>query len=115
MKKICALIVLLAAATFILIGCSNSGLYKDGSYTGISRGVSSDIKVSVEVKKGKIDSIKILEHNETENLIDAVNDNIIPEIIKKQKTEGIDAVSGATGSSKGVIAAVDDALAKAKK
>lgn len=115
MKKILSLVLTLVMAMAIFTGCGNSGKYKDGSYEGVGRGASSDIKVAVEVKKGKIDSIKITEHKETKNLIDPVIENVIPDIIKKQATEGVEAISGASNSSKGVIAAVEDALKKAKK
>ncbi|WP_055665494.1 FMN-binding protein [Desnuesiella massiliensis] len=115
MKKILSLVLTLIMVMAIFAGCGNSGKYKDGSYEGVGRGASSDIKVAVEVKKGKIDSIKILEHKETKNLIDPVIENVIPDIIKKQTTEGVEAISGASNSSKGVIEAVEDALKKAKK
>lgn len=115
MKKLSIIILSISMLVLILSGCSKSGLYKDGSYTGTGRGASSDIKTAVEVKNGKIASIKILEHHETQGLIDPVEQNILPEIIKKQTTEGIDAIAGATNSSKGVITAVNDALSQAKK
>lgn len=98
-----------------LIGCSASGKYKDGAYTGAGKGLKGDIEVSVNVKSGKITAIDITKKDETGPIIDSVKENLIPEIIKKQTADGIDAVSGATGSSKGVLAAVSDALAKAKK
>lgn len=115
MKKIFSLLLVLVMSLALFVGCGDSGKYKDGTYEGVGRGASSDIKVSVEVKKGKIEDIKIVEHKETKNLIDPVIENVIPEIKKKQTTEGVEAVSGASNSSKGVIAAVANALEKAKK
>lgn len=108
----------IAAACIIAFGvtaCSGGGIYKDGNYSGTGRGAASDIKVSVEVKKGKIDSIKIVEQKETKELINAVESNLIPEIIKKQKTEGVDVITSASSSSKGVLEAVNNALKDAKK
>lgn len=108
----------IAAACIIAFGvtaCSGGGSYKDGNYSGTGRGATSDIKVSVEVKKGKIDSIKIVEQKETKELINAVESNLIPEIIKKQKTEGVDVITSASNSSKGVLEAVNNALKDAKK
>jgi uncharacterized protein with FMN-binding domain len=115
MKRICSLIILTMLLSIALIGCAGSGKYKDGAYTGTGKGLKGDIEVSVNVKRGKITAIDITKKDETGPLIDSVRDNLIPDIIKKQTTEGVDTVSGATGSSKGVLAAVNDALAKAKK
>lgn len=107
-----SLVICLFAA--LLVGCS-SGKYKDGTYEGVGKGASSNIKVSVEVNKGKIKDIKLVEQKETKTLVEGVKDNMIPSIIKKQGTEGIEAISGATESSKGVLEAVNKALDQAKK
>ncbi|ATO49265.1 FMN-binding protein [Brevibacillus laterosporus] len=122
MKKLFYLVALLAMAALMLVGCgatdsttADTGAFKDGTYEGAARGASSDIKVAVEVKAGKIDAIKILEHEETQNLIEAVMENTIPEIIEKQSTEGVEAISGASKSSNAVKEAVNQALEKAKK
>ena len=113
MKKI-SLVLMGLIVSMALMGCS-SGKYKDGSYTGVGRGASSDIKVEVVVKSGKIQDIKLVEQKETATLIQGVQENIIPEIIKKQGTEGIDTLSGATNSSKGALDAVNKALEQAIK
>ncbi|RAP22600.1 Fumarate reductase flavoprotein subunit [Brevibacillus laterosporus] len=122
MKKLIYLVATLAMAALMLAGCgaadstnTDAGAFKDGTYDGVARGASSDIKVAVEVKSGKIDAIKIVEHEETQNLIEAVMENTIPEIIEKQSTEGVEAISGASKSSNAVKEAVDQALEKAKK
>ncbi|AKF93831.1 FMN-binding protein [Brevibacillus laterosporus] len=117
MKKLFYLVAMLAMAAMVLVACgaTDTGKFKDGTYEGVARGASSDIKVSVEVKAGKIDGIKILEHEETQNLIEAVMENTIPEIIEKQGTEGVEAISGASKSSSAVKEAVNQALEKAKK
>lgn len=113
MKKLSLVLASLIAMT-VIAGCS-AGKYKDGIYTGVGRGASSDIKVEVSVKSGKISEVKLVEQKETATLVQGVEDNIIPEIIKKQSTEGIDTISGATNSSKGVLDAVNQALESAKK
>ncbi len=114
MKKIFTLFTAAILASALLIGCS-SGKYKNGTYEGVGRGASSDIKVSVEVASGKIKNIKLLEQKETKTLVEGVEQNMIPEIIKKQGTDGVEAISGATNSSKGVLDAVNKALEQAKK
>lgn len=114
MKKITAILSTLALSATILVGCGG-GKYTDGTYTAEGQGASGAIKVEVKVEKGKISEVNLVEHNETKTLVDGVKDNLVPEIIEKQSTEGVEAISGATNSSKGVIEAVNKALESAAK
>lgn len=114
MKKIVRLLSVLLVLSSLLVACS-SGKYKDGSYTGEAKGASSNIKVEVTVKSGKIDNIELIEHKETETIIEGVKNELIPNIIEKQGTEDVEAVSGASSSSKGVLEAVNKALEGAVK
>ena len=91
----------------MLVGCGG-GKYTDGTYTGEGQGASGAIKVEVKVEKGKISEVNLVEHNETKTLVDGVKDNLVPEIIEKQSTEGVEAISG-------VIEAVNKALESAVK
>ena len=108
MKK---MIVLAAAA---LMAAGAQAAYKDGSYTGEGKGRESQIQVQVDVKGGKIASVQVLKHGETEMIIAAPIETMIPEIVAKNGVEGVESVGGATLSSEGIKAAVADALAKAK-
>ncbi len=91
-----------------------SGEYKDGTYTGSARGFGGKIKVEVTIKKGKIKSVKILSASgETSSYLNKAK-ALLKRIVAKQTTN-LSAVSGATYSSNGVIKAVRNALAKAKK
>jgi uncharacterized protein with FMN-binding domain len=114
MKNLSKRVLIVSLAATLLVGCSG-GKYKNGTYEGVGRGASSDIKVSVEVASGKIKNVKLVEQKETKTLVEGVEQNIIPDIIKKQGTEGVEAISGATNSSKGVLEAVNKALEQAKK
>ena len=107
MKK---LIVLAAAA---LLAAGANAAYKDGSYTGEGQGKSGPVKVQVTVKAGKIASIKVLEQKETPMIFKGAEAGVIPAIVKANGTKGVATVSGATLSSKGIIAATNAALAKA--
>ena len=108
MKK---LIVLAAAA---LLAAGANAAYKDGSYTGEGQGKSGPVKVQVTVKAGKIASVKVLEQKETPMIWKGAEAGVIPAIVKAKGTKGVATVSGATLSSKGIIAATNAALAKAK-
>lgn len=113
MKKIIKVIGAISLLAMLLVGCG--GKYIDGNYTGEGQGASGVIKVEVVVEKGKISEIKLVEHNETKTLVEGVEENLVPEVIEKQGTEDVQAISGATSSSKGVIEAINNALESASK
>ena len=109
MKKL----IVVAAAALVAAG-AQAASYKDGSYTGVGKGRESQIQVQVEVAGGKIAAVKVLKHGETDMIIAAPIETMIPEIVAKNGVEGVESVGGATMSSDGIKAAVQDALAKAK-
>lgn len=89
-----------------------SGTYKDGTFVGTAAGYHGTVKVSVTIKKNKIKSIKILENHDDAAYFNRAKGILLPLMVKKQSTN-VDAVSGATYSSKGIMEAVRDALKKA--
>ena len=64
------------------------------------------------IKKNKIKSIKILENHDDAAYFNRAKGILLPLMVKKQSTN-VDAVSGATFSSNGIIKAVRNALSKA--
>lgn len=82
---------------------------KDGVYTGTGAGYGGDLTVTVTVSGGRITAIEIGENKETELYLNSAK-QVINQIIANQGTDGVDAVSGATYSSYGIINAVKDAL-----
>ncbi|SDB22624.1 FMN-binding domain-containing protein [Pseudobutyrivibrio sp. YE44] len=82
---------------------------KDGLYRGTAKGFKSDITVEVKVSNGKIESINVVNQNDTERFWQKAV-AIIDSIINNQSTE-VDTVSGATYSSKGIKEAIENALA----
>lgn len=93
--------------------CKSAKQYKDGIYHGKGKGYKGPIKVKVTVSEGIIKDIKITKHKE-DNPKSAIK-KIPAEIIKKQSVAEIDAVSGATYTSKAILRAVTKALNKAEK
>ena len=88
--------------------------YKDGTYTGSAKGFGGTITVKVTIKDGRITGIKITSApGEGRSYLDRAS-VLTGKIIKAQSTN-VDAVSGATYSSNGIIKAVRNALAKAAK
>lgn len=89
----------------------NPVTYKDGTYTGSADGFSGKIKVKVRIKNGKIKKITILSHSDTEEYMNKAK-ALTKRIVSAQNTD-LDAVSGATYSSNGILKAVENALKKA--
>lgn len=117
----------LVALVFILMmglmGCSGNnkeaapdeagkGLYTPGTYTGEAQGLHSTIKVEVTVDENTIQSVKVLEQQDTEGISDAVFTTIPDKVVEGQSLK-VDVVSGASVSSNGLLDAIADALAKA--
>ena len=71
-----------------------------------------EILLTVTVEKGRIAKIGIDKQEEAAGVTDLAFTRIPDSIIRTQSTK-VDAVSGATGSSKAIIAAVEDALTPA--
>lgn len=88
--------------------------YKDGEYTGQGQGKEGMIDVAVKVEGSKITNVEVTKHDDTEAIMMGVIDNLLPEIVEKQGTQGVDVITGATYSSTGIINAVNQALEKAK-
>jgi uncharacterized protein with FMN-binding domain len=81
----------------------------DGVYRGIYSVPPTPVKVELEVtvRNGKLDKIDLVKHAASK--IGKRAEIIIPVIIEKQSLD-IDAVGGATASSKAILKAVENAL-----
>ena len=92
---------------------SESGTWKDGTYTGSGKGFGGTISVKVTVKDGKISAIDVTSASgETASYFSKAK-GIIPKMISGQTTN-VDVASGATYSSNGIITAVRNAISKAE-
>lgn len=85
--------------------------YVDGTYYGEGEGYKSDIRVAVSIVNGKISQIDIVSQDDDAAYFNRAK-SLIPSIVSKQTT-AVDTVSGATFSSEGILAAVEDALRQA--
>ncbi|NMB39178.1 MAG: RnfABCDGE type electron transport complex subunit D [Firmicutes bacterium] len=84
----------------------------DGVYAGQANSFGGIMQVEVTIGDGRIADVKILEHQDTVGISDEAI-LLIPERIVTANNPDVDAVAQATVSSKGIIAAVKDALSKA--
>ena len=81
----------------------------DGDYEGKGVGYNGNIKVKVTVSGGKITAIEILKTDDDEEYFYDAKKKVIQEILDRQTAE-VDAASGATSSSDGIMKAVKNAL-----
>jgi len=87
--------------------------YKDGVYSGESKGMNDIIRVEVTVKDSVVSEVRVLSHSETAGISDpALKD--IPQRIVQTNSPDVDVVSGATKTSNGIMEAVKIALESAK-
>jgi len=87
--------------------------YRDGTYTGIADGYGPDLTVEVTVKDNIISAIDILSHNERGSSFYMPAMNTVPAEIIDSQSISVDAVSGSTYTSYGIMNAVGDALSGA--
>ena len=83
-----------------------------GTYTGTGVGCNGPMTVEVTFTENAIESIDVTANVETDHVGNIAFPIVIDEIIACTST-GVDTVSGATLSSKGLLAAVEDAAAQA--
>ena len=86
-----------------------AGQFADGVYTGTGNGFRGATNVTVTVENGEITDITVNSYSDDEQFFSRAENGVISSIIKSQSTD-VDAVSGATFSSNGIIEAVADAL-----
>ena len=88
--------------------------YKEGIYYGTAEGYSGDVSVAVVIQEKTIKAILITESSDDEAFFNRAMD-VLKKVIRTQKTDDVDTVSGATYSSKGLLNAIKNALKQAEK
>jgi fumarate reductase flavoprotein subunit len=110
------------SAVFLLTAACSGGksgtsagsvVYTPGTYQGSGEGYEGTITVAVTVDEKKILRIEVLEHTETPGYSTAAFDGLIETIIDANSAE-VDALSGASETSEGFLAATAEALEKAR-
>jgi uncharacterized protein with FMN-binding domain len=101
------IVVLLVSS---LAGCLSTGriYYEPGIYQGTGPGYQGIIKLQIDLSEGGIEDIEILEHQEDSFAIFALEE--LRELALEMNTAELDAISGATVSSKGFLSALEEAL-----
>lgn len=86
--------------------------YTPGAYTASARGMWGMVPVTVTVSDSAIESVEVGDNIETAGLRDWPTD-IIPAAIVGGQTLAVDTVTGATMTSRAILAAAEDCLAQA--
>lgn len=87
--------------------------YKDGKFSGSAYGYDGNIYVTITIKDDKITNIEATSDESDPWYFESCVQNVTSQIIESQSTS-VDATSGATYSSEGIMAAVGQALNSAK-
>lgn len=87
---------------------AGTGSYPDGVYTGTGTGYSGPTSVRVTVEGGQIVSVEITAHKDKDPFFSQAK-GVIDRVLRAQSWQ-VDAVSGATYSSRGILEAVRNAL-----
>ena len=87
----------------------SQGQYIDGTYEGSAQGYRGTVTVQVKVSGGMISSITVESYRDDDEFFNRAKDTVINAIIAGQTTD-VQAVSGATYSSRGIMQAVANAL-----
>lgn len=96
-------------------GTSNTGKmpYPEGIYYGTATGYQGDITVAVVIQDKTIKAILVTEASDDNAYLEKAK-VVASNVVKKQSTS-VDLVSGATYSSQGILDAIKNAIAEAKK
>jgi len=102
-------------------GCVTSGIgrpvrageLKDGVYEGEFRSFPNSAKVRVTVAQGRIFDVEVVSHFASG--IGRQADDVIPDRIVDEQSTAVDAVTGATNSSRVIMNAVEVALQQARR
>jgi uncharacterized protein with FMN-binding domain len=81
----------------------------DGTYEGSAQGFRNTIRVRVCIETGAVSDIVLLENMEDESVGGAAIEELL-ELVLACNTTDLDAVSGATESSKAFLEAVENAI-----
>ena len=85
---------------------------RDGVYTGVGEGYGGEIVLRLTVENGRVVSAEVTEAEDETPAYYNRAAALLPRIIEQQSAE-LDAVSGATFSSRGILEAAQSALGKA--
>ncbi len=118
-KKIGALgtagAALLIGVMPILGGCASDAVYNEGTYTGTAEGKGGPITATVTFDSKSIISVELVGEDESPGVggYECIKDGTFANRVMEAQSADIDGVTGATMTTEGVKAAVQDAIDQA--
>ena len=104
---------ILAITIFMSCLSTASEYYKPGIYEAAGQGFRGTIRVRVHISEGGIENIEILENNENNHALEAIEE--LRDLALEYNSADLDAISGATVSSRGFLSALEAALSRASE
>ena len=102
--------VLLAILLALPMGAAFAeGKFTPGEYEGVARGMNGDVKVKVTLSDDKIESVEVLENQETYGIGQGLLETpieVIPGKIVETQSIGVDMITGATISGAAVLGVI---------
>ena len=86
---------------------------KDGTYEASSHGFLADVTVKISVKGGLVEEVSIADMGETPDRGGKAARVLQERILEAKGLDGVDAVTGATATSRAVFRATEDCLIQA--
>jgi uncharacterized protein with FMN-binding domain len=83
--------------------------YRDGIWEGTAPGYRGPLRVLIIIAAGQIQGIELDEHREDPAIGGAAMEELL-DLVLEYNSADLDAISGATESSRGFLTAVEDAL-----
>ena len=107
--------ILIVVVAILFVGCRQEAplTFVAGNYEATVQGHNGDVKVRVTFNDSCLERIEVLEQTETPHVGDIVFNELIPRMVEANGT-GVDALTGATITSRALMKAVDDAAKQAK-
>ena len=90
-------------------------IYNNGTFEGTGEGYTGSIHVTITIENDVITSIKGDPESDDPEYYDEAEEYVFAQIKANGSADGVDACSGATYSSEGLIAAAQQALASARR
>ena len=87
--------------------------YNNGEYFAEGKGIGGKVPVTVTIDGGAIVDVEVGKNSETQGIGSKAIEQLPGAIIEANGTDGVDATSGATVTSKAIFTAVDDCLEQA--
>jgi uncharacterized protein with FMN-binding domain len=109
--------LLLCSLSVFILAClalpsAREAGYTPGAYEGTGNGYRGPIHVRIQISAAGIEDIAIVSHQESSFPGLAAMEELLEQVLETGESD-LDAISGATYSSRGFLQAVEDALEKA--